>query len=121
MNYYNANDNANMNPDPSPCLWLSAGGLVRDKPPLGYFHTAQNGTGYRPLSTCSFGANHISREASNRVLREFSQYQDYFLRVTFCEEDGEQFMHEPRVNSVCCCNQLLSDYAVVSDGLFFSS
>ncbi|KAA8913017.1 RNA dependent RNA polymerase-domain-containing protein [Sphaerosporella brunnea] len=38
-------------------------------------------------------------EASNRVLREYSEYQDYFLRVIFCEEDGEQFMHEPRVNS----------------------
>ena len=41
----------------------------------------------------------LRREASNRVLREYRDHQDYFLRVSFCEEDGEQFMHEPRVTS----------------------
>lgn len=38
-------------------------------------------------------------EASNRVLREYSDFQDHFLRVSFCEEDGEQFMHEMRVTA----------------------
>ncbi|KAF8245194.1 RdRP-domain-containing protein [Wilcoxina mikolae CBS 423.85] len=38
-------------------------------------------------------------EASNRVLRQYSDYHDYFLRVSFCEEDGEQFQNEPRVNA----------------------
>lgn len=38
-------------------------------------------------------------EASNRVLRHYKDYQDYFLRVQFCEEDGDQFQHEPRVSA----------------------
>lgn len=38
-------------------------------------------------------------EASNRVLRKYSGYHSYFLRVYFCEEDGETFSHEPRVNA----------------------
>lgn len=37
-------------------------------------------------------------EASNRVLRQYKDYNDYFLRVQFCEEDGDQFRHEPRVS-----------------------
>jgi hypothetical protein len=40
-----------------------------------------------------------SWEASNRVLREYSEHQDHFLRVIFCEEDGDRFQYEFQVNS----------------------
>jgi len=49
--------------------------------------------------------HHVSRDASNRVLREYKDYRDYFLRVSFCEENGEQFQHEARVTS----DQILTD------------
>ncbi|KAF8542541.1 RNA dependent RNA polymerase-domain-containing protein [Trichophaea hybrida] len=49
-----------------------------------------------PTGVFSYGPNW---EASNRVLRQYSDYHDYFLRVSFCEEDGEQFQNEPRVNA----------------------
>jgi hypothetical protein len=46
-------------------------------------------------------------EASNRVLRKYEGYQDYFLRVQFCEEDAEQFLHEPRVTADRILKQFL--------------
>lgn len=34
----------------------------------------------------------------NRVLRKYPDHHEYFLRVTFCDEDGDQMMFEPRVS-----------------------
>lgn len=34
----------------------------------------------------------------NRVLRKYPNHHQYFLRVTFCDEDGDQMMFEPRVS-----------------------
>lgn len=37
-------------------------------------------------------------EMLNRVLRKYPDHHEYFLRVIFCDEDGDQLMHEPQVN-----------------------
>lgn len=36
-------------------------------------------------------------EAKNRVLRKFPDHTDHFVRVQFCEEDGQDLYHNPRV------------------------
>ncbi|KAF5024311.1 hypothetical protein F66182_3588 [Fusarium sp. NRRL 66182] len=38
-------------------------------------------------------------ESKNRVLRKFSQYNDFFLRVIFCEEDGQDLNFHPKVDN----------------------
>lgn len=35
-------------------------------------------------------------ETSNRVLREYEEHCNHFLRVTFCDEDGEPVHYEPQ-------------------------
>lgn len=37
-------------------------------------------------------------EAKNRVLRKFPQHQEYFLRVQFCDEDGQCLFFNPKVS-----------------------
>lgn len=37
-------------------------------------------------------------ETQNRVLRRYADYHDYFLRVTFTEEDGDSFSYERDVS-----------------------
>jgi hypothetical protein len=44
-------------------------------------------------------------ETKNRVLRKYSDHLDYFLRVQFCDEDGEQVRYDSRVSN---------------DGIFYS-
>ena len=39
-------------------------------------------------------------EVKNRVLRKYPQNVDHFLRVTFCDEDGEQVSYESKVDRV---------------------
>ena len=38
-------------------------------------------------------------ESKNRVLRKYSDRTSYFLRVTFCDEDGEDLAFNPRVSN----------------------
>lgn len=38
-------------------------------------------------------------ETCNSVLHKFASHQDYFLRVTFCDEDGSNLTLNPRVNN----------------------
>ncbi|CEJ89894.1 hypothetical protein VHEMI05710 [[Torrubiella] hemipterigena] len=38
-------------------------------------------------------------ETCNSVLHKFAKHQDYFLRVTFCDEDGSNLTLNPRVNN----------------------
>ncbi|KAH6976978.1 RNA dependent RNA polymerase-domain-containing protein [Ilyonectria sp. MPI-CAGE-AT-0026] len=38
-------------------------------------------------------------ESRNRVLRMFPNHNDYFLRVTFCDEDGQDLDFSPRVSN----------------------
>jgi hypothetical protein len=38
-------------------------------------------------------------ESKNRVLRKYSDYNDYFLRVIFCEEDGQELRFHPKVDN----------------------
>lgn len=37
-------------------------------------------------------------ETNNRILRKFSDFTEYFLRVQFCEEDGEDLYFNPTVS-----------------------
>lgn len=37
-------------------------------------------------------------EMQNRVLRKYPDHHQYFMRVIFCEEDGDQLMFEPRIS-----------------------
>lgn len=37
-------------------------------------------------------------EKRNRVLRKFPQHNDYFLRVQFCDEDGQDLQFHPKVS-----------------------
>lgn len=38
-------------------------------------------------------------ETKNRVLRKYSEHIDYFLRVQFCDEDGQQVRYNPQVSN----------------------
>jgi hypothetical protein len=38
-------------------------------------------------------------ETNNRVLRKYPNHHDYFLRVEFCEEDGQPLRFNPRVSN----------------------
>ena len=38
-------------------------------------------------------------EGNNRVLRKYSKYHDYFLRVHFCDEDGEPVRFHPKASN----------------------
>ncbi|KAN0121734.1 RdRP domain containing protein [Hyaloscypha variabilis] len=38
-------------------------------------------------------------EANNRVLRKYPNHHDYFLRVQFCDEDGQPVRFNPRVSN----------------------
>ncbi|PHH50770.1 putative RNA-dependent RNA polymerase 2 [Ceratocystis fimbriata CBS 114723] len=38
-------------------------------------------------------------ESKNRVLRKFAKYSDYFLRVQFCDEDGEDLRFGGRISN----------------------
>ncbi|KAF4986827.1 hypothetical protein FGRMN_10645 [Fusarium graminum] len=38
-------------------------------------------------------------ESKNRVLRKYSDFNDYFLRVIFCEEDGQDLNFNPNVDN----------------------
>ncbi|KAH9893857.1 rna-dependent rna polymerase [Xylariomycetidae sp. FL2044] len=38
-------------------------------------------------------------EAKNRILRRFPNHTEYFLRVTFCEEDGQDYYFSPGVSN----------------------
>lgn len=38
-------------------------------------------------------------ESRNRVLRMFPKYNDYFLRVTFCDEDGQDLRFNPKISN----------------------
>ncbi|KPM36328.1 hypothetical protein AK830_g10255 [Neonectria ditissima] len=38
-------------------------------------------------------------ESRNRVLRMFPNHNDYFLRVTFCDEDGQDLAFNPKVSN----------------------
>lgn len=38
-------------------------------------------------------------EGNNRVLRKYSDYQDYFLRVQFCDEDGDPIRFNNRISN----------------------
>jgi hypothetical protein len=38
-------------------------------------------------------------EANNRVLRKYPQYHEYFLRVQFCDEDGETVRFNPKISN----------------------
>ncbi|KUI62533.1 RNA-dependent RNA polymerase 1 [Cytospora mali] len=37
-------------------------------------------------------------EANNRVLRKFPHHHEYFIRVQFCDESGEDLYFNPRIN-----------------------
>ncbi|KAI0393227.1 RdRP-domain-containing protein [Xylariaceae sp. FL0594] len=37
-------------------------------------------------------------EAKNRILRKFPRHTDYFTRVQFCDEDGQDVRYNPRVS-----------------------
>jgi RNA dependent RNA polymerase len=38
-------------------------------------------------------------ETKNRVLRKYNDHLEYFLRVQFCDENGEQVRYDPRVSN----------------------
>ncbi|RGP68784.1 hypothetical protein FLONG3_8047 [Fusarium longipes] len=38
-------------------------------------------------------------ENKNRVLRKYSDYNNYFLRVIFCDEDGQNLKYHPKVDN----------------------
>jgi hypothetical protein len=38
-------------------------------------------------------------ETKNRVLRKYNDYHEYFLRVQFCDEDGEQVRYDPQTSN----------------------
>lgn len=38
-------------------------------------------------------------ESKNRVLRMYPKYNDYFLRVNFCEENGDDLNYNPKVSN----------------------
>ncbi|KAL9021691.1 MAG: hypothetical protein Q9185_001055 [Variospora sp. 1 TL-2023] len=43
-------------------------------------------------------------EAGNRVLRKYSTFSGYFLRVTFMDEDGETFYSDPQLKNAAIFN-----------------
>lgn len=43
-------------------------------------------------------------EPLNHVLRKYSKYHDYFIRVVFADEDGEQVRYNPRVSNEAIFN-----------------
>ena len=49
-----------------------------------------------PAGTYPYGPD---KEPMNRVLRKYSQYLDYFLKVTFADEDGEPLRYYPGVSN----------------------
>lgn len=38
-------------------------------------------------------------ENNNRILRKYPNHHDYFIRVQFCEEDGQQIHYNPQVSN----------------------
>lgn len=48
-----------------------------------------------PAGTYLYGPE---RDSNNRVLRKYSKYHDYFVRVQFCDEDGMQIQYNPEVS-----------------------
>ncbi|KAF9785643.1 hypothetical protein IL306_005015 [Fusarium sp. DS 682] len=38
-------------------------------------------------------------ESKNRVLRKYNENNDYFLRVIFCEEDGQDLNYHPKIDN----------------------
>ncbi|KAK5997775.1 putative RNA-dependent RNA polymerase 1-like protein [Cladobotryum mycophilum] len=53
-------------------------------------------------------------ESKNRVLRMFSDRTDYFVRVTFCDEDGQDLPYNPRISN----NDVFDRYrAVLREGV----
>ena len=54
-------------------------------------------------------------ETKNRVIRKYPSHLDYFLRVNFCDEDGEQVRYEPRVSRNVVFYQRFKD--VLSNGI----
>ena len=49
-----------------------------------------------PAGTYLYGPD---QEPMNRVLRKYSKYLDYFLKVTFADEDGEALRYNPGVSN----------------------
>ncbi|KAJ8612959.1 hypothetical protein MRB53_037167 [Persea americana] len=65
--------------------------LVRRHPHLGLIHQAL----VTPTGTFLDGPE---LETRNRVLRKYLEHSDCFLRVTFCEEDGDRLRYEAKVD-----------------------
>lgn len=49
-------------------------------------------------------------ETKNRVLRKYPNNLDYFIRVNFCDEDGEQVRYEYKVNRDAIFKQRFADF-----------
>ncbi|CUS12437.1 unnamed protein product [Tuber aestivum] len=54
-------------------------------------------------------------EPQNRVLRKFPNHHEYFIRVTFCEEDGEQLLFQHGVDQSPIYNNQFRFY--LSEGI----
>lgn len=39
-------------------------------------------------------------EAKNRILRKYPRHTDYFTRVQFCDEDGQDLYYSPKCKSI---------------------
>jgi hypothetical protein len=50
-------------------------------------------------------------ESKNKVLRKYSDHNDYFLRVLFCEEDGQDLSFHPKVDN----EQIYSHFRRIMD------
>lgn len=48
-------------------------------------------------------------DTPNRVLRQYAEFHEYFLRVEFCEEDGEPIRFSPRVSNEKILNERFKD------------
>ena len=57
-------------------------------------------------------------ETKNRVLRKYPDDTQSFLRIHFCDEDGEQIRYEPKVNRDAIFQERFR--AVMSDGIYIA-
>ena len=69
----------------------SLGGLAHGYDHIALVHKAT----ITPVGTYLYGPD---PETKNRVLRRYSNYLDYFLSVTFADEDGESLFLDPRTS-----------------------
>lgn len=61
------------------------------------------------VTPCGIRLSGPEPEANNRVLRKYSDDHEYFLRVQFCDEDGQPIRFNPRISNERIFGQRFKD------------